>query len=201
MNGVDRKMRIHHLEKTITTLGPNKRFGLWVQGCLHKCKNCMTVESWSLKGGIEVSVDDLYDLIINEEENEGITISGGEPFLQSEELATLLTKIHLTKPDFGVICYTGFTIEALRKKNDENTNKFLNHIDLLIDGKYIAELDDGLSLRGSSNQKVLYLTDKYKSYEKLFATQGRQVEAKYLGDNLRIIGIPSIKIKKIYEIK
>ena len=45
---------------------------------------------------------------------------------------------------------------------DDRAADFLKKIDLLIDGEYIRELDDGKSLRGSSNQRVWILTDKYR---------------------------------------
>lgn len=94
-------------------------------------------------------------------DTEGITISGGEPFLQAEELATMIDGIK-AKRDYGVIIYTGFLKEELDKKNENGVQRLLLHADILIDGHYIKELDDGKPYRGSSNQNIYLMTDRYK---------------------------------------
>ena len=74
---------------------------------------------------------------------EGITISGGEPFLQSEGLALLLRTIRTHRPSLGVIVYTGYTYERdlLRggDKHTSHTDEMLSLIDVLVDGRIAAE--------------------------------------------------------------
>ena len=176
------KLRVYNLIESTKVLGPYKRFALWVQGCPFRCKECMTPDSIDLNGGIEIEIDKLAEYILKFD-NEGITISGGEPFLQSEALIELIKEIKLKK-DLGVIVYTGYLFEEIKE------NKFLDFIDILIDGPYIDELNDGVALRGSSNQRVFFLTNRYKEFEDMYNKQKREVEI--IADvNLQIIGIPT----------
>lgn len=95
---------------------------------------------------------------------DGITISGGEPFLQAAELADMLRKVaDLSGEKPGVIIYTGYTLEELETL--PGAQELLALTDILIDGPYIRELDDGKSLRGSSNQRVHFLSDRYDTPE------------------------------------
>ena len=84
----------------------------------------------------------------------GITLSGGEPFLQPLELVKLIEKIK--NKNLNVITYTGFTYEELIQSKNKNVLEFLNKTDILIDGKFILDLkDENLMFRGSSNQRAI----------------------------------------------
>jgi DNA helicase HerA-like ATPase len=85
----------------------------------------------------------------------GITFSGGDPFLQAEALYALVSA--LKQDGYDIWVYTGYTLDQIKK--DSNMVKCLNHIDVLVDGPYISELKTpNLKFRGSSNQKIHYLT-------------------------------------------
>ena len=179
------KLRVYNLIESTKVLGPFSRFALWVQGCPFRCKNCMTPDSIDLDGGIEISIEKLAEYILNFD-NEGITISGGEPFLQSEALYEML-KIIKSKKDLGVIIYTGYLFEEIRD------NPLIEFVDILIDGPYVDEWNDGIALRGSSNQRLIFLSNRYKEFEKLYYRKKREVEI--IADvNLQIIGIPTKKL-------
>jgi len=141
-------------EKT-QALGPYNRYVIWVQGCLRDCPNCISKDSRSPNEGYEVSTIDLSNDVINVSDIEGITISGGEPYLQEAALVDLLKRIK-EKRDIGVIIYTG------NQFNEIERNELTLLSDLVIDGIYIDKLNDGLSLRGSSNQNVNLITNRYK---------------------------------------
>ena len=175
------KLKIFNFDVVEEILGPFKRAVIWTQGCPFRCENCMTPEGLSLDGGVDIDIKYLAEKI-NSLNIEGITISGGEPFLQSKKLIEL---VKLLK-NLGVIVYTGYEYEEI--KNDE----FLNYIDILIDGKYIEELNDGIAYRGSSNQNVYILSDRYKDFETLYNSHKRKVLIK---DGF-IYGMPS---KKTFE--
>ena len=184
---------VYMKEPEVHVLGPGTRYGLWVQGCNKNCAGCIAKDAHDMQQGTKINMDALA-LEIAFSNAEGITISGGEPFLQAEELATLLEKIK-KKRNMGVIVYTGYTYEELLQKPD--AKNLLSKIDLLIDGPYIKELDDGKSLRGSANQRVLPLTDRYHEYLKDYGVGGRKQEIFSHGIFIHEIGIPSNNEKSL----
>jgi len=184
------KLKVYNLIESTKVLGPFSRFGLWTQGCPFRCKNCMTPDSIDRDGGIEIDIKELGKYILSFD-NEGITISGGEPFIQSEALYELLRFIKYYR-DMGVIVYSGYQYEDLKG------DRLLELIDILIDGPYVDELNDGIALRGSSNQRVIFLTDRYKNFKDMYNQKKREIEI--IADiNLQIIGIPSKKILKRFR--
>lgn len=140
----------------------------------------------------EYAPADLSEIFLKVADTEGITISGGEPFLQSEGLATMLDCIK-TKRDYGVIIYTGFLKEELEKNSDSGVQRLLQHIDILIDGHYVQELDDGKPYRGSSNQKIHLITDRYRSIfnDYYYGTDKRNIEIDIDKENVYMVGVPS----------
>ena len=176
-------------EKAVHVLGPGTRYVLWVQGCAQNCSGCITPQSRDMTKGTPIKINALA-LEIAMSEAEGLTISGGEPFLQAEELAEMIKIIRKIR-SVGVIVYSGYLYEELLKRVD--AQKLLSEIDLLIDGPYIQELDDGKSLRGSSNQKVITLTDLYKKDLEKYGKNGREREMFHHGVYINRVGIPKIK--------
>ena len=172
-------------------LGPGNRFAIWVQGCKRHCKGCIAKDSWDFNGGKFVEIDDLVQQILQQDDIEGITISGGEPFLQQEALCELIAKVREHK-DIGVIIYTG-----MRYSEIETTT--LAHLaDIIIDGEYVVELNDNKSLRGSSNQNVICLTDRYKDViSQYYGVQGRKIELLLSEGTAQMIGIPSKEFEQM----
>lgn len=177
---------VYAKEHCVRTLGPGDRFALWTSGCGRRCPGCTTPESWDMHSGRKTSVDELRMEIIASG-NKGLTISGGEPFLQAKALAELIRGIRRFA-DIGVIIYTGYLYEELSGLC--GADELLAECDLLIDGPYIRELDDGKSLRGSSNQRALPLTDRYRADLGLYGKSGRQREVFHYTDGISEVGIP-----------
>lgn len=71
--------------------GPGERDIIWFQGCNLGCLGCFNPETWNFEGGEHYSVGDILDFI----KSPGLTISGGEPFLQADELYSLLRELDL----------------------------------------------------------------------------------------------------------
>lgn len=181
-------IRVHNLVRRTKVLGPGERFALWLQGCNRSCKGCMSQSSRPLEGGRLASISRLRRLILSQQGLEGITVSGGEPFLQPEALCTLLEGLG----ELGVIVYTGFTLEQLQAMKDPWVDKLLQqHIDLLIDGPYIEEQNDGKSLKGSANQRLFFLTDRYLPYRALYEGTTRNAEVHMTDNELFFVGIPN----------
>ena len=140
-----------------------------------------------MEKGTPIDIDALA-IEITFSKADGLTISGGEPFLQARELSKMLDII-TSKKDMGVIVYTGYRYEDLQENDD--AKMLLSKVDLLIDGPYIRHLDDGKSLRGSSNQRIILLTDRYKDYLSEYGTEQRMTEFFYHGIHVHEIGIPN----------
>ena len=177
------KLRLSQTAFPVHTLGPFQRFGIWVQGCDKHCPGCVSPETQSMSGGYEADISTLASIILEQQDIEGLTISGGEPFLQSEALHELIQLLRNEK-DLGVIMYTGYQL------SDIVDSLLMQDVDVLIDGEYHEELNDGLSLRGSSNQQIHFLTERYK--ETLFLTASfRKTELLHtLEGGLSLVGIP-----------
>ncbi len=147
------------LDKT-SVEGPGVRFCIWVQGCNRRCKDCWAEETWKFGIGKDYSVEELFEMIKATEGIEGVTFLGGEPFEQSKELSELAKLIKDT--GLSVVCFTGYTLEELQIKKDEQVNALLANIDLLIDGAFeYDKFDLSRPWVGSSNQRYLFLTDFY----------------------------------------
>jgi anaerobic ribonucleoside-triphosphate reductase activating protein len=179
-------INIHSVINSSRVNGPGDRFVIWTQGCRKGCKNCYNPETWSHYRNNLILVDEIFESIKNSSAT-GVTISGGDPFEQPEELFYLLTKIKQLDLSDGVIVFTGFTIDEIRVR--EELNKSLDYIDVLIDGLYIEEKRISSGLAGSSNQEFYFLTDKI-SRDKIVIDQ--EVEIHSLGELIQITGFPLI---------
>ena len=167
-------------------LGPGLRYVIWVQGCPFHCPHCETPEGRSYEPNIIVRVEELVEDIIARPEIEGITISGGEPLEQAEALTELLLKVHQARPELTVISYTGYKYEDL---GSDSAKAYLAELDLLIDGPYIHELNDNKGIRGSSNQRLIFLSDRLKDKEQELATGKRKLEFIFQGSEYTVIGL------------
>lgn len=195
-------MRIAFYKEKTTCLGPHIRFALWVQGCLKNCNNCIAPSHRILSGGYEISEEELALRIIQQESCEGITISGGEPMLQAEALTNLIKRVREIRKDYGVIVYTGYTLEEIQELalHNEGIVSFLDCIDLLIDGEYIDELNTDRGYTGSSNQRLIPFTKRYQDeMDNYYKKVGRKVDIVFEHGQVYLIGIPSRNTKKIWE--
>lgn len=148
-------MRILSVVEESVVDGPGIRTVIFTAGCPHHCKGCHNPSSWNPFGGEEVEVEELVQLV-KLSGWEGVTISGGEPFLQSSALAELVKACKWL--DKNVWVYTGYTLEQLEEMHDEAIQTVLDYADVLVDGRYEQSLRDmGLRFRGSSNQRIIFL--------------------------------------------
>lgn len=143
-----------------SVLGPGIRAVIWVQGCPLRCEGCVAMETLPFDGGSVMPVAGLAAWLIGLDGIEGVTFSGGEPFAQAGSLALLLDKVRQARPDFTALCYSGFTYAALRRGGD-GQRALLDRLDLLIDGPYQRGKHGNLRWRGSSNQEIISLSDRY----------------------------------------
>ena len=189
------KLRIIHFQGSSHVLGPYLRSILWVQGCLKNCPGCIAPETHDMHGQ-EVEIDTIVEWIHQNPDIEGVTISGGEPFLQAEALCQLVKP--LKQENKGIIIYSGYTYQELRDMNNCYVHQLLEMTDLLIDGPYIERLDQGEVGRGSSNQNYIFLTSRYLKNQEYF--RGERQAVIYTDKNKYIMeGIPSQEDKILYD--
>ena len=169
--------------------GPGNRFVLWTQGCLKGCKNCFNPETWSTDLYKELSPTQIFELIKNFEV-EGVTISGGDPLEQEDDLLELLFLLKEIKLRKGIILFSGFSRNEIRE--NPIREKCLSYIDVLIDGRYVEELKVESSLRGSSNQEFYFFSDKISREELSF---DQEIEISFLEEDIMMTGFPNVSRK------
>lgn len=142
----------------VYNLGEGKRIGIWVQGCTLGCKGCINQTLWNINGGKSISVVDIFNWIfVMHPDFDGITISGGEPFQQYEQLISFLHLIK-TKTKLNVHCFSGYYLSELTELFPDKL--FTRYIDTLVDGRYIREQHENVNLKGSNNQTVYNFIDE-----------------------------------------
>ncbi len=124
--------------------GPGIRTVLFMQGCDLRCKGCQNKSTWELNNGKEISVDDLFKELKENIFNKKITISGGEPLVQKEELNLLIDK--LANDGFDIALYTGHVKEDVPVE-------IIKKVKYLKTGRFVEDLKTTIKpFVGSSNQ-------------------------------------------------
>jgi len=165
--------------------GPGKRISIWFQGCDINCAGCCNPELQEFKLAHILSLKDLVSIISDAKEKfgiEGVTFLGGEPTLQIglQDLSNAVQKMGL-----GVILFTGRIVEELSKE-------LVDAVDIVIDGKFEEKnVETERNLIGSRNQRLLFVTDRYKKNEDWFLIpRPKRIEVNFSedlfisGDNL-----------------
>lgn len=164
-------MNYHNITYDDMKNGEGIRVVLWVSGCSHYCKGCHNPETWDKKSGIEFDVKALVELMseLNKDYVNGLTVSGGDPFMEYNEptLCYICCAVkNLFKGEKSIWVYTGYTYEELKERKSRYTNIILDYIDVLIDGEYKEDLRDiNLKWRGSKNQRVIDIKETIKNNE------------------------------------
>jgi anaerobic ribonucleoside-triphosphate reductase activating protein len=178
-----RQLRLGHSVEALgasLTNGPGWRVCLWTQGCSLRCTTqCLNPHFLSSHGGWLYQVAEIgekfRELAGRERDIEGVTVLGGEPFDQPTALADLLGAVR--RMNWSTMVYTGHTWEDLAGSGDAAVLELLGQIDVLVDGPFLPEqYCADLIWRGSRNQRLLCLTDRYK-LESLEATGRMQGKA------------------------
>lgn len=145
--------------------GEGVRNSLYVSGCMFHCEGCYNKATWSFKAGIPYTKE-LEEQIIKDLKHsyvQGLTLLGGEPFLNTGILLSLVKKVRKELPNKDIWAWTGYTWEELMKETEDKL-ELLNMVDILVDGRFdITKRSNGLQFRGSSNQRII---DVKKSFER-----------------------------------
>jgi anaerobic ribonucleoside-triphosphate reductase activating protein len=159
-SGESATLRVARTSERCGVLGPGTRFVVWVQGCPLACAGCVAVETWDPHGGEAVEVEALAHRITSLPAVDGLTLSGGEPFAQAAALVRLADLVRAARP-LSLMAFSGYTLEWLRRRGSPAQRALLDRLDILIDGPYRADLHADLRWRGSSNQRIHYLTPRH----------------------------------------
>ncbi len=136
--------------------GPGLRFTVFTQGCPHHCPGCHNPHTHPPDGGEEISVQTLFARFLDNPLLDGLTLSGGEPFMQAGECAALARLVH--QHGQSVWTYTGFLYEDLIEEADPDRLLLLRETDVLVDGPFLERQKSYDALfRGSTNQRLIDL--------------------------------------------
>lgn len=134
--------------------GPGIRAVVFFQGCRHHCPGCHNPETWDEAAGTEMSVDEIWRNLAVTPLVSGITLTGGEPFLQPAAALDLIHKARLESMDIWI--YSGYVWNQLLDHPDPLVLELLSACDVLVDGPFLQNqkrLD--LPYRGSANQRLI----------------------------------------------
>ncbi|MEM9974642.1 MAG: pyruvate formate-lyase-activating protein [Pseudomonadota bacterium] len=89
---------VHSIETAATLDGPGIRFAVFLSGCHFRCLYCHNPDTWKLKHGLHLTVEDLMEEIERYADfliryNGGVTLSGGEVMVQARFVETLVHRM------------------------------------------------------------------------------------------------------------
>lgn len=142
-------LNVNHIERINYVNGPGARYVIWCQGCSLKCEGCWNKHTWTLEKNKLMQVEKIFEDILSIKLLDGVTFSGGEPFLQAE-LFLKLAKMLKLNTHLDIQIFTGFEIEEL---NTFHQKELLKYADTLVTGRFDQE-------KLNNNQKVHYLSEK-----------------------------------------
>lgn len=156
--------RVHSFESFGAVDGPGIRYIIFMQGCHLQCKYCQNRDTWDVSTGTLYSVSDLMKKILKYKNyfiasGGGVTVSGGEPLLQSKFLIELFKE--LKKENITIAIDTSGSVVLT-----DTIKEVISLADLfLLDIKCIND-DICKNLTGVSNKRELefakYLSDNNK---------------------------------------
>lgn len=146
-------MNYHNITNVDMLNGDGLRTVLWVAGCNHHCKGCQNPITWDVNGGILFDGKALNELYNNLSSPyiSGITFSGGDPLHENNRLEVLGIAADVKRIFHKTVwLYTGYLWENVADIPG------IEYVDVLVDGKYVAELNDvNYPWAGSINQRVI----------------------------------------------
>ena len=148
------KGRVHSFETFGAVDGPGIRFVVFMQGCALRCKYCHNRDTWDIRGGTEYTVEEIMEKALrckpymDATRNGGITVSGGEPLLQTSFVTELFKAAHKAGMTTCLDTSGNYYI-------DSEIEELLHHTDyVLLDIKHI-DAEKCRKLTGFSNVNEL----------------------------------------------
>ncbi|WP_329461488.1 4Fe-4S single cluster domain-containing protein [Streptomyces sp. NBC_01431] len=198
-------MTVHPLLNVAAThvgtraLGPGVRSVVWVQGCPFHCPECLAPEWIPDRPARQAGPAELAAELLADPRVTGLTLSGGEPMRQAAGLAELVRHAREIR-DVSVISFTGYRRERLlARPPSQGVPDLLAVVDVLIDGLYVAGLNDGRGLRGSTNQRIHHLSPRLEDSGYDFANRARDAEIAVNGPETLLIGVAPRGLGAVFE--
>ena len=192
-------LHVDRIQEKTRALGPGCRAVVWFHGCSRGCPGCIAAEMNRSDDYESFSSAQLADVICALDGIEGITLSGGEPLDQPADALAEFLGLVKSRTDLSIMVYTGYLLDELKRMPGKP--EILDILDILVDGPYRQDLDHGELWRGSSNQTIHMLSDRYAPIaDDLSRSKGRPMEfdISKSGD-LRFTGIPPRDFRKNLE--
>ena len=181
-------MRIGKIVPVTEAEGPGRRTAIWFQGCSLHCEGCCNPEFLDSGGGLEMSVDHIFDFIPIREV-EGVTLLGGEPLEQYADLRTLICRIR--EAGLTNMLFSGRTWAALNA--DPKTKEIITMCDLIVAGPFQkGSAPDPRRWIGSTNQTIHFQTQQYQELAKNWELNLYDVEVHISNGELQFHGAPEL---------
>ena len=151
------KGRVHSVESFGSVDGPGIRFLIFLQGCRMRCRYCHNADTWNLNSGDLRTADELLDQAERYRgywgKKGGITVSGGEPLLQTDFLLDLFQKAE--KREINTAIDTAGQPFTRREPFFQKFQELMRYTDLLLmDIKHIDPVEHQ-KLTGWPNENIL----------------------------------------------
>jgi len=176
------KFNVACINRCTEAEGPEKRLAVWFQGCAKRCAGCCNPELFDFAPAHILTLSELLAITLDAKKAfgiEGVTFLGGEPTLQ-QGLAELSLAIRAA--GLGVILFTGMLAEELPPGLSEA-------VDLIIDGGFEQDnKETGRNLLGSANQRIIFVTERYRSRENWFYIPRPKMVEINVADELFVTG-------------
>lgn len=175
----DNILRVHSIESFGTHDGPGVRMVIFLQGCKLKCLYCHNPDTIDTHAGKEYQIEELVEMAVKIKpyfgKKGGVTVSGGEPLLQSKELIPLFKRLKE---------------EGIHTNIDTN-GRILNHFaeELLDDYADLVMLD----IKHMTEEGYEYLTGQKNKETTFTFAKHREASGKKMW--LRYVLIPEITNK------
>lgn len=139
--------------------GEGVRLTIFFSGCIHGCKGCYNVDTWEPTSGIQFNEQTIEKLLNDCAIHSGLSLSGGDPLHPNnrETVYEIVTRFKQLYPDKDIWMWTGFVFSDI--KDEPEIKRILQHIDVVIDGKYEKDLPTQLPWRGSNNQRLIKIKE------------------------------------------
>lgn len=182
-------LRVHAVEARSRANGPGVRGVVWVQGCDLGCPGCFNPETHA-GGGDRHEVDALVARFASDETIEGVTISGGEPLQQPEGVLALVSGLR-QRTALSILVFSGYTVDEIRAQ--PLGPAILDQLDVIVDGRYRSGERHAIAMRGSANQRIHCLTERYTVAE-VEATPEAEIRIDPAG-NIVMSGVAPLRVK------